>query len=197
MISGEWTGTMNLTEPQAGSDLAALRTRATPDGDHYRISGQKIFITYGEHDCPTNIVHLVLARIDGAPAGVKGISLFAVPKFLIKPTAALGARNDLRCVSIEHKLGIHASPTCVMSYGDSGGAIGYLLGQPHRGLEYMFIMMNSARLSVGVQGVGLSELALQQAHAWAHSRVQGRPIGAKQGRATARSCITRMCDACC
>jgi alkylation response protein AidB-like acyl-CoA dehydrogenase len=177
IISGQWTGTMNLTEPQAGSDLAAIRTRAVAAGDHYRIVGQKIFITYGEHDLTDNIVHLVLARIEGAPAGIKGISLFAVPKFLIGPDGSLGARNDVRCVSIEHKLGIHASPTCVMAYGDAGGALGYLVGQPHRGLEYMFIMMNAARLSVGVQGVGLSELALQQARAWAHSRIQGRPVG--------------------
>jgi alkylation response protein AidB-like acyl-CoA dehydrogenase len=177
LIRGQWTGTMNLTEPQAGSDLAAIRTRALPHGDHYRIIGQKIFITYGEHDLTDNIVHLVLARIDGAPAGIKGISLFAVPKFLIRPDGTLGARNDVRCVSIEHKLGIHASPTCVMAYGDAGGALGYLVGAPHRGLEYMFIMMNAARLSVGVQGVGLSELALQQAGVWAHSRIQGRPIG--------------------
>jgi alkylation response protein AidB-like acyl-CoA dehydrogenase len=179
IVSGEWTGTMNLTEPQAGSDLAAIRARATPDGDLYRISGQKIFITYGEHDLASNIVHLVLARIDGAPAGNKGISLFAVPKFLLNADGSLGAHNDLRCVSIEHKLGIHASPTCVMSYGDHGGATGYLIGKPHHGLEYMFIMMNSARLSVGVQGVGLAELALQQASEWARSRVQGRPAGAK------------------
>jgi alkylation response protein AidB-like acyl-CoA dehydrogenase len=178
IVSGEWTGTMNLTEPQAGSDLALIRARATPDGDHYRISGQKIFITYGEHDLAPNIVHLVLARIDGAPAGIKGISLFAVPKYLVNADGSLGAHNDLRCVSIEHKLGIHASPTCVMSYGDRGGATGYLIGQPHHGLEYMFIMMNSARLSVGVQGVGLAELASQQASEWAHSRVQGRPAGA-------------------
>jgi alkylation response protein AidB-like acyl-CoA dehydrogenase len=177
IVSGEWTGTMNLTEPQAGSDLAAIRTRATPDADHFRITGQKIFITYGEHDLTPNIVHLVLARIDGAPSGIKGISLFAVPKFLIRADGTLGARNDVRCVSIEHKLGIHASPTCVMAYGDAGGAFGYLVGQPHRGLEYMFIMMNAARLSVGIQGVGLSELARQQAAAWAHSRIQGRPIG--------------------
>jgi 3-(methylthio)propanoyl-CoA dehydrogenase len=177
IVSGEWTGTMNLTEPQAGSDLALIRARATPDGDSYRISGQKIFITYGEHDLAPNIVHLVLARIDGAPAGIKGISLFAVPKFLINADGSLGEHNDLRCVSIEHKLGIHASPTCVMSYGDRGGATGYLIGQPHHGLEYMFIMMNSARLSVGVQGVGLAELARQQASEWAHSRVQGRPAG--------------------
>ncbi len=178
IVSGEWTGTMNLTEPQAGSDLALIRARATPDGDSYRISGQKIFITYGEHDLAPNIVHLVLARIDGAPAGIKGISLFAVPKFLINADGSLGEHNDLRCVSIEHKLGIHASPTCVMSYGDRGGATGYLIGQPHHGLEYMFIMMNSARLSVGVQGVGLAELARQQASEWAHNRVQGRPAGA-------------------
>jgi 3-(methylthio)propanoyl-CoA dehydrogenase len=178
IVSGEWTGTMNLTEPQAGSDLALIRARATPDGDSYRIGGQKIFITYGEHDLAPNIVHLVLARIDGAPAGIKGISLFAVPKFLINTDGSLGEHNDLRCVSIEHKLGIHASPTCVMSYGDRGGATGYLIGQPHHGLEYMFIMMNSARLSVGVQGVGLAELARQQASEWAHSRVQGRPAGA-------------------
>ncbi len=178
MVQGEWTGTMNLTEPHAGSDLAAIRTRATPDGDHYRISGQKIFISYGEHDLAANIVHLVLARIDGAPPGTKGISLFAVPKFLINPDGSLGAHNDLRCVSIEHKLGIHASPTCVMAYGDRGGAIGDLIGKPHHGLEYMFIMMNSARLSVGVQGVGLAELALQQASDWARSRTSGgvRPV---------------------
>ena len=178
MVQGEWTGTMNLTEPQAGSDLAAIRARATPDGDHYRITGQKIFITYGEHDLAPNIVHLVLARIDGAAPGIKGISLFAVPKFLFNADGSLGEHNDLRCVSIEHKLGIHASPTCVMSYGDRGGAIGYLIGKPHHGLEYMFIMMNSARLSVGMQGIGLAELALQQASDWARSRIQGRPAGA-------------------
>ncbi|HEY4972312.1 MAG TPA: acyl-CoA dehydrogenase family protein, partial [Steroidobacteraceae bacterium] len=177
LVSGEWTGTMNLTEPQAGSDLAAIRTRAAPDGDHYRISGQKIFITYGEHDLTPNIVHLVLARIDGAAPGIKGISLFAVPKLLIGADGSLGEPNDVRCVSIEHKLGIHASPTCVMSYGDRGGAIGHLIGEAHHGLEYMFIMMNSARLSVGVQGIGLAELALQQASDWARSRVQGRPAG--------------------
>jgi alkylation response protein AidB-like acyl-CoA dehydrogenase len=170
MISGEWTGTMNLTEPQAGSDLAAIRTRAVPEGDHYRVFGQKIFITYGEHDLAENIVHLVLARIEGAPAGVKGISLFVAPKFLDSE------RNDLRCVSIEHKLGIHASPTCVMSFGDGPGAVGYLVGEANRGLEYMFIMMNSARLSVGVQGIGLSERAFQQAAGWARTRVQGRPV---------------------
>jgi alkylation response protein AidB-like acyl-CoA dehydrogenase len=181
LITGEWTGTMNLTEPQAGSDLALIRTRAHAEGDHYRISGQKIFITYGDHDMTDNIVHLLLARIDGAPPGVRGISMFAIPKRLINADGSLGAANDLRCVSIEHKLGIHASPTCVMSYGDDGGALGYIVGEPHRGLEYMFIMMNSARLSVGVQGIGLSELALQQASAWAHSRVQGRPAGNAAG----------------
>ncbi|HTT05891.1 MAG TPA: acyl-CoA dehydrogenase [Steroidobacteraceae bacterium] len=178
LVSGQWTGTMNLTEPQAGSDLAAIRTRATPEADHYRLSGQKIFITYGEHDMAENIVHMVLARIDGAPAGVHGISMFAVPKRLPTADGAAGEANDLRCVSIEHKLGIHASPTCVMSYGDQGGALGYLIGEPNRGLEYMFVMMNSARLSVGVQGIGLSELALQQARAWAHVRVQGHAVGA-------------------
>jgi len=187
LVSGEWSGTMNLTEPQAGSDLALIRTRARADGDHYRISGQKIFITYGDHDMAANIVHLLLARIDGAPPGVKGISMFAIPKRLINADGSLGAANDLRCVSIEHKLGIHASPTCVMSYGDNGGALGYLIGEPHRGLEYMFIMMNSARLSVGVQGIGLAELALQQARAWAHSRVQGRAIVARNNSAAAAS----------
>jgi 3-(methylthio)propanoyl-CoA dehydrogenase len=185
LVSGEWTGTMNLTEPQAGSDLALIRTRARADGDHYRISGQKIFITYGDHDMAENIVHLLLARIDGAPPGVKGISMFAIPKRLINADGSLGAANDLRCVSIEHKLGIHASPTCVMSYGDNGGALGYIIGEPHRGLEYMFIMMNSARLSVGVQGIGLAELALQQAQTWAHSRVQGRAIVARSNAAAA------------
>ena len=178
LVSGRWTGTMNLTEPQAGSDLGAIRTRATPEGEHYRLRGQKIFITYGEHDLAENILHLVLARIDGAPPGVRGISMFAVPRQLIGADGALGARNDLQCVSIEHKLGIHASPTCVMSYGERDGAIGYLVGEPHRGLEYMFVMMNSARLSVGVQGVGLAQLALQQALEWARSRVQGHAIGA-------------------
>ena len=190
LVSGEWTGTMNLTEPQAGSDLAAIRTRARPEGERYRIYGQKIFITYGEHDLADNIVHLTLARIDGAPAGVKGMSLFVVPKRLVNDDGSLGEHNDVRCVSIEHKLGIHASPTCVMSYGDGDGAIGYLVGEPHRGLEYMFIMMNAARLSVGVQGIGLSELALQQASQWAHSRVQGRPVGARSGaRGKASSAI--------
>ncbi|MFT3906844.1 MAG: acyl-CoA dehydrogenase [Steroidobacteraceae bacterium] len=184
LASGEWTGTMNLTEPQAGSDLAAIRTRAQPQGDHFLIFGQKIFITFGEHELAPNIVHLVLARIDGAPAGVKGISLFVVPKYLPDASGAPGAHNDLRCVSIEHKLGIHGSPTCVMSFGDHGGATGYLVGEANRGLEYMFVMMNSARLAVGVQGVGLAERAWQQARNWAQQRVQGKPVGALDARAT-------------
>jgi alkylation response protein AidB-like acyl-CoA dehydrogenase len=194
MVQGEWTGTMNLTEPQAGSDLGAIRARASPEGDHYRISGQKIFITYGEHDLAENIVHLVLARIDGAPSGTKGISLFAVSKFLFNDDGSLGAHNDVRCVSIEHKLGIHASPTCVMSYGDRGGALGYLIGKPHHGLEYMFIMMNSARLSVGVQGVGLAELASQQASDWARSRIQGRPAGGRADAAASAVSIAHHPD---
>src|SRR3970282_1106388 len=146
LTSGEWAGTMNLTEPQAGSDLSAVRTRAEREGDHYRIRGTKIFITWGEHDMTENIVHLVLARTPDAPEGVKGISLFIVPKFLPGPGGALGVRNDIRCVSIEHKLGIHASPTCVLAYGDQEGAIGYLVGEEHRGLEYMLTMMNHARI---------------------------------------------------
>ncbi|MGH7756846.1 MAG: acyl-CoA dehydrogenase family protein, partial [Vulcanimicrobiaceae bacterium] len=149
LISGQWTGTMVLTEPQAGSDLAAVRTLAVPDGDHYRISGQKIFITYGEHDMAENIVHLVLARTPTAPPGVKGISLFIVPKFVVNADGTLGKRNDVYCASIEHKLGIRASPTCVLNYGESGGAIGYLVGEENRGLEYMFVMMNRARFAVG------------------------------------------------
>jgi len=177
LISGEWTGTMNLTEPQAGSDVGAVRTRAEPDGGHYRIRGQKIFITYGEHDMAENIVHMVLARLPDAPPGVKGISLFLVPKFLVNPDGSLGARNDLRCVSLEHKLGIHASPTCVMAYGDDKGAIGYLIGEPHRGIEYMFTMMNNARLSVGLQGVAIAERAYQQARDYARTRVQSRELG--------------------
>ncbi len=177
MVSGEWTGTMNLTEPQAGSDLALVRTKATPQADGtYKIVGQKIFITYGEHDFTDNIVHLVLARIDGAPEGVKGISLFVVPKFNLNADGSPGARNDVKCVSIEHKLGIHGSPTCVMAYGDNGGATGYLVGEAHRGLEYMFVMMNAARLGVGLEGVSISERAYQHARVWARERLQGRPV---------------------
>jgi len=181
LVSGEWTGTMNLTEPQAGSDLGALRTRAVREGDHYRIIGQKIFITWGEHDMAGNIVHLVLARLPDAPAGSKGISLFLVPKMLVNDDGSLGARNDLRCVSLEHKLGIHASPTCVISYGDDGGAIGTLVGEENRGLEAMFIMMNAARVHVGLQGVAIGERAYQQARTYARERIQGKPIGAKDG----------------
>jgi alkylation response protein AidB-like acyl-CoA dehydrogenase len=177
MISGEWTGTMNLTEPQAGSDLGQLKSRAVKNGDHYLVSGQKIFITYGEHDMAENIVHLVLARTPDAPAGVRGISLFIVPKFLAGPDGGLGKRNDLRCVSLEHKLGIHASPTCVMSFGDDGGAVGYLVGEEGRGLSYMFTMMNNARLSVGIQGLAIAERAYQQAAAFARSRVQSKDDG--------------------
>jgi len=178
MVSGKWTGTMNLTEPQAGSDLSLVRTKASPNPDGtYRIKGQKIFITYGEHDYTENIVHLVLARIDGAPEGVKGISLFAVPKFNVNADGSLGARNDVKCVSIEHKLGIHASPTAVMAYGEKDGAAGYLVGEANRGLEYMFIMMNAARLSVGLEGVAVAERAYQRALAWSRERLQGKPVG--------------------
>ena len=177
MISGEWTGTMNLTEPQAGSDLGQLKSRAVKNGDHYLVSGQKIFITYGEHDMAENIVHLVLARTPDAPAGVRGISLFIVPKYLPDADGKPGKRNDLRCVSLEHKLGIHASPTCVMSFGDDGGAVGYLVGEEGRGLSYMFTMMNNARLSVGIQGLAIAERAYQQAAAFARSRVQSKDDG--------------------
>jgi 3-(methylthio)propanoyl-CoA dehydrogenase len=175
MVSGEWTGTMNLTEPQAGSDLAQVRTRAVPAGPNYRLYGQKIFITYGEHDLTENIVHMVLARIDGAPPGVRGISLFTVPKFWVNDDGSPGPRNDLYCASIEHKLGIHASPTCVMMYGENEGALGQLVGEPNRGLEYMFVMMNAARLSVGLEGYAQGERAFQQAAEWARNRVQGKP----------------------
>ncbi|MCK2088722.1 acyl-CoA dehydrogenase [Thauera aromatica] len=182
MVSGEWTGTMNLTEPQAGSDLAAVRTRAEPQADgSYRLFGQKIFITYGEHDLTGNIVHLVLARLPDAPEGVKGISLFVVPKYLVEADGSLGARNDVRCVSIEHKLGIHASPTCVLAFGDQGGAVGTLVGEPNRGLEYMFIMMNEARFAVGMEGLALSERAYQHALQYARERVQGTEAGVRGG----------------
>ena len=177
LVSGEWTGTMNLTEPQAGSDLALVRTQAEPQADGtYQIFGTKIFITYGEHDMADNIVHLVLARVAGAPEGVKGISLFVVPKFLVQADGSLGARNDVHCVSIEHKMGIKASPTAVLQFGDHGGAVGYLVGEENRGLEYMFIMMNAARYGVGVQGIGVSERAYQHAVQYARERVQSRPV---------------------
>ena len=182
MVSGEWTGTMNLTEPQAGTDLASVRTRAEPQADGtFRIFGQKIFITYGEHDMADNIVHLVLGRTPNAPEGVKGLSLFIVPKYLVNPDGSLGGRNDVRCVSVEHKLGIHASPTCVMAYGDSGGAVGYLCGQENQGLAYMFIMMNAARYAVGLEGIALAERAYQHALAYAKERVQGPDVGSKSG----------------
>ncbi len=177
LITGAWSATMNLSEPQAGSDVGALKTRAEPDGAHYRITGQKIFITYGEHDLTENIVHMVLARLPGAPAGTKGISLFMVPKFLVNPDGSLGPRNDLRCVSIEHKLGIKASPTAVMAYGDDGGAHGSLIGAEGGGMACMFTMMNNARITVGVQGLGLAERAYQQALAFARDRVQGSDVG--------------------
>ena len=176
MVAGQWSGTMNLTEPQAGSDLAAVRTKAEPAGDHYLISGQKIYITYGDHDLGENIIHLVLARLPDAPEGVKGISLFIVPKILVNEDGSLGEPNDVRCVSLEHKLGIHASPTCVMSYGDEGGAVGYLVGEPNRGLTYMFTMMNQARHAVGVEGYGVAEMAYQKALAYAKDRRQGKTM---------------------
>jgi len=181
LTAGVWAGTMNLTEPQAGSDLSAVRTRAVREGGHYRIRGTKIFITWGEHDMTENIVHLVLARTPDAPEGVKGISLFIVPKFLPGPGGTLGERNDIRCVSIEHKLGIHASPTCVLAYGDEKGAIGYLVGEENRGLEYMFTMMNHARLTVGIEGIAIGERAYQHALEYAKTRVQGREIGQRSG----------------
>ena len=177
MIAGQWTGTMNLTEPQAGSDLAAVRSRAEPQPDgSYKLFGTKIYITYGEHDMAENIVHLVLARVSGAPEGVKGISLFVCPKFMVNADGSLGARNDVHCVSIEHKLGIKASPTAVLQYGDHGCAVGYLIGQENRGLEYMFVMMNAARYAVGVQGIAVAERAYQKAVGYARDRVQSRPV---------------------
>ncbi len=177
MVEGRWTGTMNLTEPQAGSDLAALRTRAVRDGDHYRISGTKIFITWGEHDMAENIVHLVLARLPDAPPGVKGISLFLCPKFLVNDDGSLGGRNDLVCASIEHKMGIRGSATAVMSFGEGPGALGWLVGEENHGLACMFTMMNHARLNVGLEGVAIAERAYQQARAYALDRVQGKTLG--------------------
>jgi 3-(methylsulfanyl)propanoyl-CoA dehydrogenase len=189
LVSGEWPGTMNLTEPQAGSDLGALKTRAVPAsnarwGEHYRIIGQKIFITYGDHDFSDNIVHMVLARLPDAPPGSRGISLFLVPKFLLDEDGRPGERNDVRTLRLEEKLGIHVSPTCVLSYGEDGGAIGWRIGGPHRGLEAMFTMMNNERLLVGVQGVGIAERAYQTALAYARTRVQGQPIGMPRNGST-------------
>jgi alkylation response protein AidB-like acyl-CoA dehydrogenase len=182
MVSGVWTGTMNLTEPNAGSDLAAVRTRAEPQADgSYKIFGQKIFITYGDHDMAENIVHLVLARTPTAPEGVKGISLFVVPKFMVNDDGSLGERNDAYCVSIEHKLGIHASPTAIMAFGDHGGAVGYLVGEENRGLEYMFIMMNAARFGVGLEGVAACERSYQRARDYARDRIQCTDIGERGG----------------
>jgi alkylation response protein AidB-like acyl-CoA dehydrogenase len=192
LVTGEWTGTMNLTEPQAGSDLSAVRTRAVPAGDgSYRIEGQKIFITYGEHDMTDNIVHMVLGRVSGAPEGVRGISLFAVPKFLVEADGSIGTRNDIQCLSIERKLGIHASPTCVLAFGQNGGAVAELVGEENRGLEYMFIMMNAARYSVGLEGVGISERAYQTALTYARERIQSTEAGVRGG---ARVSIVRHPD---
>jgi alkylation response protein AidB-like acyl-CoA dehydrogenase len=182
MVSGDWTGTMNLTEPQAGSDLSAVRAKAEPAGDgRYKISGQKIFITYGDHDLSDNIVHLVLARLPDAPEGTAGISMFVVPKVHVRDDGGLGARNDVAAIKLEEKMGLHGSPTCVMSYGDRGECYGALLGEPHKGLKNMFVMMNAARLDVGVQGVGVAERAYQRALAFAQERRQGRAAGAKSG----------------
>jgi 3-(methylsulfanyl)propanoyl-CoA dehydrogenase len=183
MAEGRWTGTMNLTESQAGTDLAAIRTQAIPDGDHYRIKGQKIFITYGEHDMSENIVHLVLARTPDAPAGVKGISVFIVPKFLVNQDGSLGPRNDVKCVSIEHKMGINGSPTSVLQYGENEGAIGYLVGQENQGLQIMFNMMNHARFGVGIQGLSIANRAYYQALSYAQERRQGTPLDRAEGDA--------------
>jgi alkylation response protein AidB-like acyl-CoA dehydrogenase len=177
LVSGEWCGTMCLTEAQAGSDLAAIRTKATKNGDHYLLEGQKIFITYGEHDLSDNIIHMVLARCADAPPGVKGLSLFIVPKFMVKDDGSSGERNDVHCVSLEHKLGIHGSPTAVLAFGDKGACKAYIVGEEGRGLEYMFLMMNSARLNVGLQGVAIGERAYQQALGYAKERFQGKPVG--------------------
>ncbi|MEO6913401.1 MAG: acyl-CoA dehydrogenase C-terminal domain-containing protein [Candidatus Baltobacteraceae bacterium] len=184
LVSGEWTGTMCLTEPQAGSDLAAVRTKAVPEGDRYKLTGQKIFITFGEHDLAPNIVHLVLARLPDAPEGTKGISLFIVPKMLINPDGSLGEHNDVYCAGIEHKLGINGNPTCTLNYGErTGGAVGYLMGEPNRGLEYMFIMMNAARFSVGVQGLAVADRAYQSALEYAKERVQSRDAASRNPQA--------------
>ena len=184
LVTGEWTGTMNLTEPQAGSDVGLCTTKALPQEDGtYKISGIKIYISFGEHDMSENIIHLVLARLPDAPAGTRGISLFIVPKFLLTPEGEPGERNDLRCVSIEHKMGIHASPTCVMSFGDEGGATGYLVGEENQGLRAMFTMMNSARIAVGIQGVALGDAAFQKALAYSQERKQGRKIGGESKEA--------------
>ncbi len=186
MVTGTWTGTMNLTEPQAGSDLSAIRSKAQPQADgSYLISGTKIFITWGEHDMAENIIHLVLARLPDAPPGVKGISLFVVPKFLVNSDGSLGARNDLVCASIEHKMGIHGSPTAVMAFGENAGAIGYLVGDANKGLGYMFTMMNHARVNVGLEGVGIAERSYQHALSYARERIQGAPIGDKSGETKA------------
>jgi butyryl-CoA dehydrogenase len=193
LVSGEWMGTMQLTEPQSGSDLSGLRTRADRARDGtYRIKGQKIFITYGEHDLTSNIIHFVLARLPDAPPGTKGISLFLVPKFLVKDDGSLGPRNDLRCGSLEHKLGIHASPTCVMLYGENEGAVGYLVGEENKGLACMFTMMNLARLAVGVEGVAVAEAAYQHALAYAHERRQGRANGKDMSPIIAHPDVKRM-----
>ena len=196
LISGEWTGTMQLTESQAGSDVGALRTRAEKQADGtYKLFGQKIFITYGEHDMTENIIHFVLARLPDAPAGTRGISLFLVPKFLVNADGSIGARNDIRAASIEHKLGIHASPTCVMVMGDDGGAIGYLIGEENRGMACMFTMMNQARLSVGLEGVGIAERAYQQALATRRSASRAARLAARATVPIRSSCI-RTSSAC-
>ena len=193
LISGEWTGTMNLTEPQAGSDLAAVRTKAEPNDDgSYSISGQKIFITYGEHDFAENIIHLVLARLPDAPKGVKGISLFIVPKYLVNDDGSLGERNDVICSGIEHKLGIHASPTCTMVFGENGGAAGYLVGEANEGLKYMFTMMNNARLCVGLQGIAISERSYQAAKAYAKDRTQGKNTKGESANIIEHADVRRM-----
>ena len=181
LVSGEWTGTMNLTEPQSGTDLGTITTTSVLEGEHYRIKGQKIYITWGDHDMTDNIIHLVLARSPNGPPGSRGLSLFIVPKFLINPDGSVGQRNDVRPISIENKIGIHASPTCVMSFGENDGAIGYLIGEENRGIEYMFVMMNNARLAVGLQGLSIAERAYQQAVNFAKERVQGKPIQGSEG----------------